>query len=166
MPGATCWGLGDPHYKSFDGRRFDFYGKGEFWLVKNRRLAIQSRLEQLPSNAAISFHSGVAFAGEALQGTTVEVLGAAGGLRAQLALGRIRPFLCANLCVPPSHSRPNKPPSVQIKINGSAYSDGVKVKNVNIVPTGAPGSYSKSAIPLPPAQLVAGFPFTVQSALA
>ncbi len=30
------------------------------------------------------------------------------------------------------------------------------MKNVNIVPTGAPGSYSKSAIPLLPAQLVAG----------
>ncbi len=92
VPGATCWGLGDPHYQSFDGRRFDFYGKGEYWLVKSRRLAIQSRLEQLPSNAAISFHSGVAFAGEALQGTTVEVLGAAGGLRAQLGLTS-RPFL-------------------------------------------------------------------------
>ena len=91
-----------------------------------------------------------------------------GRRRSQSAAGaRICPCLCASLCVPPCHSRlPNKPPSVQIKINGSAYSDGLKVKNVNIVPTGAPGSYSKSAIPLPPAQLVAGFPFTVQSALA
>ncbi len=146
LPGATCWGLGDPHYKSFDGQRFDFYGKGEYWLVKNRRLGIQSRLEQLPSNAAISFHSGVAFAGDALQGTTVEVLGAAGGLRAQLE-GSHLPH--SSMMHWKLHSvKLREPPSAQIKINGSAYSAGAKVNNANIVPTGSPGSYSKSTFRL------------------
>ena len=78
--GATCYGVGDPHYKSFDGSYFDFYGKGQFYLVKSNQLQIQTLLTQLPSNSYVSFHTGVAFAGSAMRGSTLQVLGGAGGL--------------------------------------------------------------------------------------
>ena len=78
--GATCYGVGDPHYKSFDGSYFDFYGKGQFYLVKSNQLQIQTLLTQLPSNSYVSFHTGVAFAGPAMRGSTLQVLGGAGGL--------------------------------------------------------------------------------------
>ncbi|XP_028406465.1 uncharacterized protein LOC114528955 [Dendronephthya gigantea] len=33
---ATCVTFGDPHYKTFDGKRFDFMGKCEYVLAKDR----------------------------------------------------------------------------------------------------------------------------------
>ena len=33
---ATCMSHGDPHYKTFDGKRFDFMGKCEYVLAKDR----------------------------------------------------------------------------------------------------------------------------------
>ena len=33
---ATCKTQGDPHYKTFDGKRFDFMGKCEYVLAKDR----------------------------------------------------------------------------------------------------------------------------------
>ncbi|XP_078579024.1 uncharacterized protein LOC144863560 [Branchiostoma floridae x Branchiostoma japonicum] len=32
---CECTGFGDPHYKSFDGKAFEFQGKGEFILARN-----------------------------------------------------------------------------------------------------------------------------------
>ena len=154
--GATCYGVGDPHYKSFDGSYFDFYGKGQFYLVKSNQLQIQTLLTQLPSNSYVSFHTGVAFAGSAMRGSTLQVLGGAGGLgvsprptRDQHAVAMLL-VLCYLCTARAGHGDPDsfplmRPPSLYIRINGSSYTPGQQLPTMSIVPTGSAGSYSKSA---------------------
>ena len=42
-----CVATGDPHYTSFDGKHFNFYALGCFWLLKTPKIKIQTKLEQV-----------------------------------------------------------------------------------------------------------------------
>lgn len=37
-----CSSVGDPHFKTFAGRRFDFYGLGLYWLANTTGVAVQA----------------------------------------------------------------------------------------------------------------------------
>jgi hypothetical protein len=39
---ASCSAVGDPHYLSFDGKKFDFFGLGEHYLMKSSKVAIKT----------------------------------------------------------------------------------------------------------------------------
>jgi len=40
---GTCTGWGDPHIRTFDGMRSDYYSSGEYYLVKSNKISIQAR---------------------------------------------------------------------------------------------------------------------------
>merc|ERR1740123_197613 len=42
-PFGTCIGWGDPHVRTFDGTRADYYSSGEYYIVKSPVVSIQGR---------------------------------------------------------------------------------------------------------------------------
>jgi len=43
---AQCVSSGDPHYLTFNGKRFDFYKTGDFLLLESRGFTVHTRLRQ------------------------------------------------------------------------------------------------------------------------
>jgi len=65
---GTCIGWGDPHLRTFDGTRADYYSSGEYYLVKSGPISIQARY--LPTNFTngLAVTKMVAIGGSVLKG--------------------------------------------------------------------------------------------------
>ncbi|ALC44456.1 Hml, partial [Drosophila busckii] len=50
--GARCGAIGDPHYQTFDGKRYDFMGKCSYYLVKSGNLSVEA--ENVACSGAVS----------------------------------------------------------------------------------------------------------------
>jgi hypothetical protein len=119
-------------------------------MVKSTELEIQALLTQTPSNSYVTFTSGLAFAGSAMQGSTLQVLGGNSGLRVSPRPPRNpqpsrTPQYCSELFPHAMTIFSLEPPYLGIQINGSSYTHGQQLPTMSIVPSGSPGSYSKSA---------------------
>ena len=56
-----CWSTGDPHFFTFDGVRYDFYGRGTFVLYKNKYYGTEIQVRQRACNGGTpSCNCGVA----------------------------------------------------------------------------------------------------------
>lgn len=50
--GSRCSAIGDPHYQTFDGKRYDFMGKCSYYLLKTQGISIEA--ENVECSGAIS----------------------------------------------------------------------------------------------------------------
>ncbi|XP_055854171.1 hemocytin [Episyrphus balteatus] len=50
--GARCSAVGDPHYTTFDGKKFDFMGKCSYYMLKTDNITVEA--ENVPCDGAIS----------------------------------------------------------------------------------------------------------------
>ncbi|XP_037900754.1 hemocytin [Glossina fuscipes] len=50
--GARCGAIGDPHYQTFDGKRYDFMGKCTYYMLKTSNISVET--ENVACSGAIS----------------------------------------------------------------------------------------------------------------
>lgn len=65
---GTCTIWGDPHIRTFDGMRSDYYSPGEYWLVRNDQVWIQARYLPTKATNGLAVTKVVAVAGPFLKG--------------------------------------------------------------------------------------------------
>jgi len=68
-PGAagTCIVWGDPHIKTFDQKRVDFYTQGQYWIVKSQQVQIQGLYKPTHATSGLSVLKEIAFGGPFMQ---------------------------------------------------------------------------------------------------
>lgn len=67
-PPGTCIVWGDPHIRTFDGKRVDFYTQGEYWIVKSTTVLIQGQYKPTHATSGLSVLKQIAFGGPFLKG--------------------------------------------------------------------------------------------------
>merc|ERR1719192_1004718 len=65
---GTCIGWGDPHLRTFDGMRADYYSSGEYYLVKSAPISIQAQYLPTKFTNGLAVTKMVAIGGEILKG--------------------------------------------------------------------------------------------------
>merc|ERR1719174_939950 len=65
---GTCIGWGDPHLRTFDGKRADYYSSGEYYLVKSGPVSIQARYLPTKFTNGLAVTKMVAIGGPVLKG--------------------------------------------------------------------------------------------------
>jgi len=69
-----CSFYGDPHWRTFDNKKYDFYGHGSYWLVKSPDVWMQAHYEpRWLSSPGRTWTSKIAFAGPFLRGSTMMI---------------------------------------------------------------------------------------------
>jgi len=65
---GTCIGWGDPHVRTFDGMRADYYSSGEYYIVKSPVVSIQGRYLPTKFTNGLAVTKMVAIGGPLLKG--------------------------------------------------------------------------------------------------
>merc|ERR1712241_430665 len=65
---GTCIGWGDPHIRTFDGERADYYSSGEYYIVKSNLISIQGRYLPTKFTNGLAVTKMVAIGGNLLKG--------------------------------------------------------------------------------------------------
>jgi hypothetical protein len=73
LPPAVCLIWGDPHIKTFDKGRADFYGEGIKWLVKSADMSIQARYKATPFTNGLAATNAISIGGHFMQGHVLKV---------------------------------------------------------------------------------------------
>jgi len=68
-----CILWGDPHYRTFDNVRADYYSPGEYWIVKSQDVWIQARYLPTRYTGGLSVTKILAVGGPVLKGHTLRV---------------------------------------------------------------------------------------------